>query len=277
MANTRLDALPSKLLSNSNPTSRSNRTCSSSKGSGLGHLNSSRNWGLVIFFFFSDEWKWNYINQKIVQSSIETESKNSEKHQNNKPTTKHGFFILHHPLLHQIVRRRAPQDTRKTWLLLLYESWSPSSLFSALQAHMFLWHQGHTDCYYSLKFLGVVSDHHCHHLLFWNICVNKLSGDDDLEFRRHGVSRLTGLVRIKYRFFQFPAKQKGSSGCPGNASSDDQVRIGGKIWSERRSAYITKRRRYLPFLSAQTFYMSAPLKCPSHQHLLPEDAFLFLN
>jgi hypothetical protein len=31
------------------------------------------------------------------------------------------------------------------------------------------------------------------------------------------------------------------------------------------------------FLSAQTFYMSAPLKCPSHQHLLPEDAFLFLN
>jgi hypothetical protein len=95
--------------------------------------------------------------------------------------------------------------------------------------------------------------------------------------RQHGVSRPTRLVRIKYRFFKFSAKQKGSSGCPGNASSDDQVRIGEKIRSERRSAYIFRRRRYLHFLSAQTFYMSAPLKCSSCQHLLPEDTFLFLN
>jgi len=59
--------------------------------------------------------------------------------------------------------------------------------------------------------------------------VNKLSGDDDLEFRRHGISRLSGVVRIKYKFLQFPAKQKGSSGCPGNATSDGQVRIGDKV------------------------------------------------
>jgi hypothetical protein len=72
---------------------------------------------------------------------------------------------------------------------------------------------------------------------------------------QHGVSRLTRLVRIKYRFFKFSAKQKGSSGCPATPPPTIKLEL------VRKSGQKEEVRISLEEEDTSLFYQPKPFIC----------------